>query len=124
MGFISKDLCPLKNTAIYPSASSKEVCPTSELLSSLSPSSLLNFPSLLVFSFCPRSEACAVNTVFVSTASLWEIAIKASLGKLELQGAHTVQELVEVGTLREPSRAVRDYPGTPRGREDFTTTPP
>lgn len=37
------------------------------------------------------------NTVFVSTASLWEVAIKASLGKLELQGAHTVQELVEVG---------------------------
>ena len=37
------------------------------------------------------------NAVFVSTASLWEIAIKASLGKLELQGAHTVQELVEVG---------------------------
>ena len=37
------------------------------------------------------------NAVFVSTASLREVAIKASLGKLELQGAHTVQELVEVG---------------------------
>lgn len=37
------------------------------------------------------------NTVFVSTASLWEIAIKVGLGKLELYRAHTVQELVEVG---------------------------
>jgi PIN domain nuclease of toxin-antitoxin system len=37
------------------------------------------------------------NAVFVSTASLWEVAIKASLGKLELHGAHTIQELAEVG---------------------------
>lgn len=37
------------------------------------------------------------NTVFVSTASLWEAAIKMGLGKLEVHGAHTIQELVEVG---------------------------
>ena len=35
------------------------------------------------------------NQVFVSVASLWELAIKVSLGKLELHGAHTIQEFVE-----------------------------
>lgn len=37
------------------------------------------------------------NSVFVSTARLWEAAIKTGLGKLDLYNAHTVQELVEVG---------------------------
>ncbi len=37
------------------------------------------------------------NAVLLSVASLWEVAIKMGLGKLEVHGAHTVQELVDVG---------------------------
>ncbi|ADI14978.1 type II toxin-antitoxin system VapC family toxin [Truepera radiovictrix] len=37
------------------------------------------------------------NTIFVSAASLWEIAIKVSLGKLTVHEGHTIGELVEIG---------------------------
>ncbi len=39
------------------------------------------------------------NEVFVSMASLWEIAIKVSLGKLSLHGSHTLKQLVKEKVL-------------------------
>ena len=64
------------------------------------------------------------NAVFVSIAGLWEVAIKASLGKLELQGAHTVQELAEVGVYANRLELLEITPHTSRRLEDSAATPP
>ena len=41
------------------------------------------------------------NDVFVSVASIWEMAIKSSLGKLELLNAITQSDLIEKGLLKK-----------------------
>ena len=45
------------------------------------------------------------SAVFVSSASIWEISIKASLGKLDVDPALLVEELEAGGFLELPVRA-------------------
>jgi PIN domain nuclease of toxin-antitoxin system len=55
------------------------------------------------------------ETVFVSTATIWEMSIKAARGKLEPNAAHAIDELealpfTELPVLLMHARAVRDMP--------------
>jgi PIN domain nuclease of toxin-antitoxin system len=62
-----------------------------------------------------------VNTVDVSVASLWELAIKQTMGKLKVDGdlrEHlTLQSFSELPVLGEHALAVRDLP--PHHRDPF-----
>jgi PIN domain nuclease of toxin-antitoxin system len=62
-----------------------------------------------------------VNSVDVSVASLWELAIKQSIGKLTVDGdlrEHlTLQSFSELPVLGEHALAVRDLP--PHHRDPF-----
>ena len=59
------------------------------------------------------------NKVFVSTVSLWEIAIKLSIGKLDLQGLE-ISDLVQfcneqnIEIIQLPVSAVEQYKRLPK----------
>ncbi|MDB5970673.1 MAG: PilT protein domain protein [Hydrocarboniphaga sp.] len=49
-----------------------------------------------------RAHLHGADAVFVSAASLWEMAIKASLGKLDVDSARLEQKLAEAGFQQLP----------------------
>ncbi|MGH7441210.1 MAG: type II toxin-antitoxin system VapC family toxin [bacterium] len=53
-----------------------------------------------------RALICNAETVFVSGASIWEAAIKASLGKLDVDVDQLVSAIPESGFVELPVRAV------------------
>lgn len=53
-------------------------------------------------SVAAREHLRRADAVFVSAASLWEIAIKASLGKLEVDGVRLEQKLTAAGFQQLP----------------------
>lgn len=69
-----------------------------------------------------RTQLQRANEVFVSAASLWEIAIKASLGKLEVDQGLLTDKLAEAGfrelaITSEHSCKLRELP--PLHRDPF-----
>ena len=63
-----------------------------------------------------RKEIDQAEIVYVSAASVWEIAIKANLGRLDIDLDEFLPKLDEAGFVELPvswshARAVRDLPG-------------
>lgn len=69
-----------------------------------------------------RAHLRRADAVFVSAASLWEIAIKAGLGKLEVDGALLESKLSEAGFLPLPvtwAHALKSRELPPLHRDPF-----
>lgn len=62
-----------------------------------------------------RDEIADAEQVYVSTATIWELSIKAARGKLEPRAARTIDEFerhrfIELTVQLAHARAVRDLP--------------
>lgn len=53
-----------------------------------------------------RSAICEASAVFVSAASIWEIAIKSGIGKIKADGGEMTRAIIDSGFVELPIAAV------------------